>query len=316
MMKKLNFRVPFTGFCWHNFFSDFAAVHTYLTAAPDARLDKLQEDYYFLFETLSGASSTVPQTDDDASECADNIDFCMRFAGYAYETVADNLRAVLEASIDAGYPVIGHMRNREYGLTRVLVGYDGDAPIMAETHGAQKEPPAPPTYDELDCLYVITGRVEPSRTLVDGLRNIERALAASLDGGFWDSLAGQFNFWHDLKEQPIEAIKQRFDSAKAVGWNFDHCHNFAETFRHRVHPALQDSRLDEFCVQIDRSYDSAHDLQWTLIALHDCRDWSTKRWQSLEAGMCMCERWVIEKLKQNDIEVLAAIRGMLAVLTA
>lgn len=313
-MKKLDFRVPFTGFCWHNFFSDFAAVHTYLTAAPDARLDKLQEDYYFLFETLCGASSTLLRTDDDASESAANIDFCMGLAGYTYAQVTEDLRGALEASINAGYPVIGHMRDRVYGPTRVLVGYDGGVPIMSDTPGAQKEPPAPPTYAEMDCLWVITGRCAPTRTLADGLRRIEEALTASLDGGFWDGLAASFDYWRDLKEAPIETIKTRFDAAKAVGWNFDHCHNFAETFRHRVHPALQDSRLDAFCAQIDRSYDSAHDLQWTLIALHDCRDWSKKRWQSLEAGMCMCVRWTIERLKQNDVEVLDAIRGMLAVL--
>ena len=117
-----------------------------------------------------------------------------------------------------------------------------------------------------------------------------------------------------MEEISFEELKARFVAIKTVGWDFDHCHNFAEVFRARILPELRDSRMDEYCQQISDRYCFSHDQQWQLIALHDCRDWSQRKFQCLEAGMCTSVQWILEKLAQNDREVLKNIRSMIQVL--
>lgn len=338
-MKKLDFNVPFTGFCWLGFLSSFAAVYTHLEGfcgktdydckkETDGQCDGcgncrqglggIQEDWYFLFETLSGVAS-YQEDFDNTTSCPDQnqetIDFCMKLAGYDYKKVVDGFPEALAVSINAGYPVIALMKSRENGPTRVLIGYDGDKIIMAEPVGAQNPPQNAPTYDQIDSMLVIRSKIEPKFTLMDGLRNIERRMQSNLERGIWDDAASRFRYWQDkFSELPFEELKARFDRVKCLGWNFDNCHNFAETFRHRVWEPLQDKRLDEYCRAIDRAYDDSHTRHWQLIAMYECRDWSTRRYNELEWGMCEYVRTVLEQLKKNDEEVLSAIRGMINVL--
>lgn len=328
-MKQLNFIVPYTPFSWHQFLSDFAAVHTYITEVmPTGSCDKdlgwSQEQYYFLFGTFSGCNSflqNMDQTREDPSESLETVDFCMKFCAYDYEVVTENMKDAVVASIDAGYPVIAKMKEAgEHGPTRVLIGYDGDTLIIPDTTNEQKPPKAAPTYDELECLYVIKGRGQLGATLLDGFRNIEKQLVATLEEGAWTTSSNAFDFWgknsggKNFLDLPFEELKGRFEAIKKVAWDFDHCHNFAEVFRTRIVPELRDDRMVGFCKQIDYWYDRSHDQQWQMIALHDCRDWSERRFQCLEAGMCTCVQWTMEQLAKNDREVLKAIRSMIGVL--
>ena len=338
-MKKLDFAIPFTGFSYLGFLSCFAAVHTYLSGQrgqTDYECKKeteekcdgcgncrksiggIQEDWYFLFETLSGVSSyqdTFDHTKPCPEQDAQTIDFCMKLAGYDYERVTDGLPEALAASIDAGFPVIAFMKSGENGPNRVLIGYDNDQIIMAEPVGTQDPPPNPPAYDQIEAMLVIRKKIEPQVTLADGLRNIEHRMQANLDEGIWDDAADRFCYWRDnLSELPFEELKARFERVKQLAWNFDNCHNFAETFRHRVWEPMEDQRLDKCCKAIDRAYDDSHTRHWQLIAICDCRDWSQRRYNELEWGMCEHVRTALAQIKKNDEDVLAAVRERLDIL--
>ena len=59
---------------------------------------------------------------------------------------------------------------------------------------------------------------------------------------------------------------------------------------------------------IDAAYDLTHTRAWQIIALNDCRDWSNRRYNELEWGMCGCVEMCVESIKQNDEEVLGAVK--------
>lgn len=319
-MKELRFNIPFTGYSCHSFLSDFAAVHTYITEMiPTGTSDKdlrwYQEMYYFLFGTLSGCNSflqNMEQNREDPSEDIETVDFCMKFCGYSYRVVKENLMKALIDSIDRGYPVIAKMKNAEYGASRVLIGYDCDKIIIPPCGSEQKPSDTAPMYEEIECLYIIDEKCEPEYTLLNGLKNIENTLEESIEYGAWTNSAEYFDYFDkNMKDMPFEEIKSRFEAVKNVAWNFDRCHNFAETFRKRILPELRDSRLDEYCKQIDYWYKLSLEQQWQIIALHDCRDWGERRWDCLEAGMCTCIKWTMESLAKNDEEVLKIIKKMI-----
>ncbi|MBQ8541601.1 MAG: hypothetical protein IJ435_09045 [Clostridia bacterium] len=324
-MNKVNFCIPFTGYSCHSFLSDFAAVHTYitetmLTGESDKNLGWYQEMYYFLFGTLTGCNSflqNMEQSRNDPAEDIETVDFCMKFCGYAYDMVRHNMENALIESIDRGYPVIAKMKNAEFGPSRVLIGYDKDKIIVPACSNEQSPPPTAPIYEEIECLYIIRGIGRKERTLLDGFRNIEKSLKESIQYGAWANSAEVFDYFgKNMKDTPFEEIKSRFEAVKNIAWNFDRCHNFAETFRKRIIPDLRDIRLDEYCKQIDYWYKQSLEQQWQLIALHDCRDWSERRWDCLEAGMCTCVNWTMESLAKNDEEVLKVVQQMIEVLEA
>lgn len=202
-MKKINFIVPFTAFARHSFLSDFAAVHTYITEVmPTGTCDKnlgwIQENNYFLFGTLSGSNSflqNMEQTRKDPCEVLETMDFCMQFCGYSYQIVTENMKEAVAASIDTGYPVIAKMKTDEYGACRVLIGYDEDKVIIPEATKEQRPPLSAPSYEEMECLYVITGREQASKTLLDGLKNIEQQLSESIRYGAWTNSADSFDYF-------------------------------------------------------------------------------------------------------------------------
>lgn len=110
------------------------------------------------------------------------------------------------------------------------------------------------------------------RSLLDGLRRVEGVLQSILEEEVWEDMESRFAYWPlGLRERPFEELRARFERMKQIGWNFDHCHNVAEVFRHRITTELQDSRLEPFCRIIDAAYDSSHNCQWTLIGLADGR---------------------------------------------
>ncbi len=322
-MKELRFNIPFTGYSCHSFLSDFAAIHTYitetmLTEKSDKNLGWYQEMYYFLFGTLSGCNSflqNMEQSRNDPAEDIETVDFCMKFCGYAYDIVGYNMKNALIESIGRGYPVIAKMKNTEFGTSRVLIGYDEDRIIVPACSNEQSPSPAAPIYEEIECLYVIRGICQKERTLLDGFRNIEKSLKESIQYGAWTNSPEAFDYFgKNMNEISFEEIKLRFETVKNIAWNFDRCHNFAETFRKRIIPELMDTRLDEYCRQIDYWYKLSLEQQWQLIALHDCRDWRERRWDCLEAGMCTCIKWTMESLAENDREVLKVIQKMIEVL--
>ena len=338
-MTALDFRVPFTGFADLSFYNCFASAYVYLkgfeevtdydcarknggqcTGCGNCRqtLSAIQEDWYFIFGTLTGDFSHWESFDGTAvkvpHEDEKYVDFCMKLAGFAYQKITSDFKSALTASIANARPAIAVLKDRKKGACRLLVGYDEDAVFIANPQGSQNGDAVAPRYDEIDYMYVITDCGEPTRTLLDGLKNIERTLVSVLDGGVWEDFRRRFTFWDGLKDRPFEDTKAVFARATQLCWNFDHCHNVAETFRHQVFPALCDDRLRTYLNAIDYAYDSSHTCQWAMMALHDCRDWSKREWESKEAGMCLYAEWTIDQLKKNDEDVLAAVRGMIQIL--
>ncbi len=146
---------------------------------------------------------------------------------------------------------------------------------------------------------------------------MEGVLQSILEEEVWEDMESRFAYWPlGLRERPFEELRARFERMKQIGWNFDHCHNVAEVFRHRITTELQDSRLEPFCRIIDAAYDSSHNCQWTLIGLADGRDWSKRLFECEEAGFCMLAQWTIARLRKNDADVLTAVRGMIGALEA
>lgn len=340
-MPTLDFHVPFTGFADLSFYNCFAAAYVYLegfepvtdydcarkttgncTGCGNCRktLSAIQEDWYFIFGTFTGDFSHWEMFDGNTAdrpphEDESYVDFCMKLAGYTYQKVTSDFKSALVASIDNARPVIAVLKDRKKGACRLLIGYDGDTTLMANPKGSQNEDAVAPQYDEIEYLYVITACGQPTCTLLDGLKNIERTLVSVLERGVWEDFRRHFAFWDGgLKDKPFEETKATFARATQLCWNFDHCHNVAETFRHQVFPALQDDRLEPYRNEIDRAYDNSHNSQWAMMALHDCRDWSKREWESKEWGMCIYAEWTIDQLKKNDEDVLASIRGMIKIL--
>lgn len=338
-MKKLDFQVPFTGFSHLGFHSALAAVHTYLEAcsAPDdydcEKRDSekcsgcgncrkgaggLQDDWYFYFEVLCGRAS-FSENFDGTRQNPYTIaeDFCLELAGYAYEKAAADFPAALRKSIDAGTQAIAFLKPYAKNNCVVFIGYDGDHPLMAEPGGAQQPPSRPPEWDEVDHLVLLRGKTARRRSLLDGLRRVEGVLQSILEEEVWEDMESRFAYRPlGLREKPFEELRARFERMKQIGWNFDHCHNVAEVFRHRITTELQDSRLEPFCRIIDAAYDSSHNCQWTLIGLADGRDWSKRLFECEEAGFCMLAQWTIARLRKNDADVHTAVRGMIGALEA
>ena len=338
-MKKLDFRVPFTGFAHLSWFNAFAAAYVHIegfegktdydcpketsgqcNGCGNCRggLGGIQESWYFLFQTLS-ACAAYQQDFSATLVCPDQdeevFDFCMKLAGYRYERITEDLPNALRASIDAGIPAIAWMKEGDHGPARVLIGYDGDELIMAEPKGAQNPPEQAPAYGDIARLYIIKEKGAPERTLLDGLRRIERVMQSNLDRRIWDEAKEPFDYWNgNLSVVSFEDLKNRFDRIKSLAWNFDNCHNFSEAFRQAVFEPLRDSRLEEARRTIDRAYDDSHTRHWQLIALYECRDWTNRRYNELEWGMCECVRTALTQLKANDEQVLAAVRDMIALL--
>ncbi len=327
-MKKLDFDTPFSGFSHMGFFNCMAAVHTHF-AFPQAPTEYkngwdyeispggMQEDWLFLFGTMSGYNSTLESLDGQKQRPADQsvyADFCMKFAGMRYHTVTDaaGFKDALVDSIERGYPVIAVLN--QPNQCRVLIGCDEDAILCADPQGVEV-PTEDVTYADIKALYVITERGEPEYTLVDGLKNLEASLVAVLDGRYWDMIVKQFDYWENgYAEKPLEETKKLFERLTALMCNFDHCHNVSTVFCHKAHPELWDDRLAKASVKIDGAYFDAHETQWALQALHDCRHWHHPEWCSKESGMFMFVRIGAENLRKDDKAVLAAVRKMIAVL--
>jgi hypothetical protein len=93
-------------------------------------------------------------------------------------------------------------------------------------------------------------------------------------------------------------------------WHVFNCHNFAETFRQRIHGELQNPALDSMCDTIDYCCDCIHDLAWAVIGFEKCADWT------MHEGFYFGEMidLTLKQLAQNDEKTLDAVKKMLAVL--
>lgn len=329
--SQLNFTLPFSGFNSLTFINCFASVYMFLENVEfkneyecpakegkgcngcgncNESAGKKQEDFYFLFDTMSGRSSVRPDFDNtykDIDSNPETIDFLMKLTGYTYSTIKDDFASAIKNSVDNGYPAFVRMKDTSNGDFRVITGYDGESLIMADPKGAQRNPNIP-AYSDIDEIVIITGKGEPVYTFADGLKRIRDVMTGNRENKIWEGCIQKFMYWDEkLQDADFDEIKRRVKRISDMSWYNFNCHNFAETFRHKIWKPMQDERLNEVYRQIDESYDNSHTRNWQIIGLNDCRDWSSRRYNELEWGYCTCIVQCLEKLREYDKEVLAAI---------
>jgi hypothetical protein len=224
-MKKLDFSIPFSGFCSTSFINCFASVYMYLEGFDGVdsgatfcnewvngqcnscgncatKPQALQERFFFLFDTMCGRSSLRCRFDGQQTETEflingkgdfydggseDNIDFLFGFAGYNYHTVTNiaSFKNEIISSIEDGKPVIVKLRDNKVPFA-VVTGYDDDSLICPDFRAAQKSPEPAVAYDGIIGVFVIGDKTTPQYTLADGLKRIERVMEYSLTEGLWD----------------------------------------------------------------------------------------------------------------------------------
>lgn len=156
--------------------------------------NKKQEDFYFLFYTLSVRSSIRPNfhnTPENIDENLESIDFLFKF-----------------------------------------IGYDNNLLIMADLANAQRKPKIL-TYDDIFEIIVITERTKPVYTLVGDLKRIHMVMSNNIKIKVRDEYIQQFMYWDEkLQDANFEEIKCRFKCICDISWYNFNCYNFAEVFRY------------------------------------------------------------------------------------
>lgn len=303
----------------------------------------LQERYFFLFDTMCGRSSLRCRFDgtstemeklinnsgwDDDGGSANNIDFLFGLTGYRYHTAtdADVFKSEIAASISMNKPVIAKLKKNIVPFA-VITGIDEDKIICPDFKHAQKSPDPVVTYDSIEALYLIDSRAAPKYSLIDGLKRIEYVMEGCLREGLWSEYMKKIGTYgpDSLGEDQPEGRKKRMKRLADTMWYTFNCHNFAEVFRtylgDRPMAYLYDAvgdinrlgapALYETINTISWRYGYTHDLAWSIIGLDECINWND--WKSHYYGDML--EVILDKLKENDQEVLNCIREIIQKLT-
>lgn len=349
--NSIAFDIPFSGFATTTFINCFASAYMHLEGIAatgerehacaeraGATCDRcgncgrtpvaMQERYFFLFDTMCGRSALrcrfdgtptvmerlVCETDFYDAGTDDTVNFLFGFAGYAYRrlTEAAAFPGAVAASIDAGRPVLAKVREGE-GRFRVVTGYDGDALLGPDYAGAQRPPERPPMYDEIVALYVVGEKEPPRYGLRDGLERIKMVMEANAAEDVWGVYREKMGLYtkDSLRSVGIEERQARLARVAETMWHTFNCHNFAEVFRQRHYPPLQNPAFDALCHEIGGPcYGYTHDLAWALIGLAERADWTRHHaiYFGEMAELTLCQ------INRNDMRVLAIVKEMLAIL--
>jgi len=356
-MKKLDFPYPFSGFRDLDFTNCFTGVYMYLEGIQGIEdfecakkhgrpcdgcgncggqtLQNLQGQFFFLFDTVSGRSATVRGWGNKPTaifqeiyDTEDMVDFIMGYAGYGYERHTENLMEHIRAAVDGGAPALVRLKREGPYLDgkgdsfRVIIGYDGNKLRMANPRGANNKPKKAPKRNEIDSVYVITGKAQRKYTLPDALRRIRRVMEFDRETGAWGEYIRAFEkYWDRLKGHSLQELKQLHKNAwEGAIWN---CHNFAETFRvvkgppvdeNWIWAELRNPALESLCLRIDWAYDNSHTHQWQLRSLYETRSWKKKYYNEMEWGMCENAATVLRLIKEDDDVVYRAVCDMIEIL--
>ena len=228
------------------------------------------ERYFFVFDTVCGRSSLRWRFDgtptqmqllisgaayDDGTD--DTADFLFGYAGYEYRQITDPavFQDEIKKSIDRGRPVIA--KAREGGARfRVITGYDGGTSICPDYGNAQDKPEGAPSLDELEIHYIIGNKTAPRYTFLDGLKRIRCVMEYNQNEKLWDGYMGKIGLYGSggLGEVSMEEKKARMKRVADTMWHTFNSHNFAEVFRNRSIPELQNPAFDESCQKIGGPY--------------------------------------------------------------
>jgi len=348
-MRPTDYDFHFSGFRGLDFTNCFTALFMYLEGIqgggqPSLTLANHAVQHFFLFDTISGRSATVwgwggkpTAVYGEIYDTDDTIGFVMGYAGYSYERRTGNLMEHIRASLDGGIPVLARLKtgrpytDKEADSFRLIVGCDGNRLRVPAPKGAQKASKKAPRLNEIDSVYVVTGRTQRKYTLLDALRRIRGIMERDREAGVWDEYFHAFeDYWGNLQKLKLKELKALFQSGyRGTTWN---CHNFVETFRTysmnpqcperfnaRVWDELKGARLEAPCNRMDAACDDSHNRQWQLHALHDIRNWRSRyrhKWGSgmLNWSMCEMAATLLRMIKADDEAVYGAVCEMIDIL--
>lgn len=347
MKKTLPFNIPFAPFSGTTFINCFASMYMFLENVVGEdnyeckqqkgqpcdscgnchnKTSAYQERLFFLFDTICGHSSlrcrfngepTMMQTmiSDDSDYETDIINFLFDFTAYEYQklTEPNEFKSAIIESVNSGKPVLAKV-NEKNNSFRIITGYDGDMLISPEYAGAQNNPKAP-MYDEIVTLYIIGNKGKLVFTpltspLEKGLKRIKKVIEYNLQENLWDEYIEKFKYWGNLSEQTTEEIRHCFRRAVDTMWYTFNCHNFGETFRHCVYEEMRGAELMDSWSRISAACDDLHTRAWSVIHLEASIDWK----KCPEWGVCEIMPLLLEKMKQDDIEILNAVKHALDIL--
>lgn len=360
-MASLNFNVPFSAFQSTTFINCFTSVYLYLQGRGEANVTTpcsqwesgscnscgncstkphaLQEQFFFLFDTLCGRSSLRCRYDGSFSEAAkliseqdlddgcakNNIDFLFGFAGLAYHKTDDAaaFKKEIAASIEQNRPVIARLKGNAVPFA-VIIGLDGDRPLCPDFRCAQKAPDPAVSLDGIERLYLIDGETAPKYTLIDGLKRIEQIMAEASAEGRWDEYMAKIGTYgpDSLGSDSPEGRAARMKRLADTMWVTFNSHNFAELFRsclpergsgsvyHNIGSVGRLAEHPDILFTISRSYGYTHDLAWSIIGLEKCLRWDD--WSSHYYGDML--ELIIRQIKENDETVLDCIRQLIKLL--
>jgi hypothetical protein len=361
--KTLPFNIPFSGFCGTTFINCFASTYMYLENIAVGGSDydcrqlsgkpcnscgncgmggdtpiSVQEKYFFLFDTLCGHSSLRCRFDGTPTEMerminafdfydggtADNIDFLFGLAGYGYHAATGEFKNAITASIDNGRPVIAQVKPGG-GRFRVITGYAGEALACPDYTNAQNKPTSPPTYDELEVLYITDEKTTPRFTLKDGLERIKKVLDYNFNEDLWGGYTEKMGLYtsDSLGKASLDEKRALMKRVAETMWHTFNCHNFAEVFRKYLNndvgvysrigdmDKLRSPRLAQLLGEISGPCCGyTHDLAWALIGLEQCADW-TKHAAGYFGEMV---ELTLSQIAKNDARVREIIGELLKVL--
>ena len=367
MKKELNFTIPFSGFTTTDFINCFTSTYMILeliSGNDDYNCQKrsgekccgcgncrnstanVQEKLFMLFDTMCGRSSLrcrfdgeptemqkwVGETEEDNCGTDETVEFLFGFAGYEYQmmTVPGEFKTAIQASIDAGKPVIAKVKKGK-GRFRVITGYDENADdigvtlICPDFTNAQHKPEGAPAYDELKAVYIIGNKIAPRFTVIDGLKRIRKVLEYNRDENLWGGYTEKMGLYtaDSLGRVDVEEKKARMKRVADTMWHTFNCHNFAEVFRRyrdgdaAVYDHIGDMKklsnpaLKQLWEAIGGPCNGyTHDLAWALIGLEGCAIWTRHAagyfGEMIELTLC--------QIAKNDAGVLEAIQKAIEIL--
>ena len=326
MKKEIAFNVPFNGFAGATFLNCFTSVYMFFENLPAEQNEK----YFFLFGTMCGHTSLRFRYGGEPTEyekklcvrdfydCGGDyaMEFLFGFAGYDYGQMINpaDFRAEIFSAIDAGRPVIVGTK-AEADQYRVVTGYDGDKLISPNYANAQRPPENPPSFDEIEVLYVFGGKTTPRFGLSDGLKRIAEVMEYNINENLWGTYLDKFSSHHATSDSFIDAgadeKKTRIQRLQKSMWDVMNTHNFCEVFRNCHHDGLRDPAFDELRKKIGGPYYGyTHDLSAALITLADQADFS--HYYACFYGEMI--ELTLSQIAKNDAGVLEAVKEMIRLL--
>jgi len=326
MKNSINFNIPFSGFQGTTFLNCFTSVYMFLENTPCDQ----QEKHFFLLGTMCGHTSLRFRYNGEPTEmekllcvrdfydCGGDyaMEFLFGFTGYDYGQMINpaDFKEEIISSINAGKPlIVGTKSNADQ--YRVIIGYDGDKLLSPEYSNAQRPPENPPSYDDIEVLYVFGDKIPPRFGLLDGLKRIVQVMEYNISENLWGTYLDKFSSYHPTSDSFMKADteekKARMKRLQKSMWDVMNTHNFCEVFRNCHHDDLRNPSLDELRNKIGGPfYGYTHDLSAALITLADQADWA--HYYAHFYGEMI--ELTLSQIAKNDAEVLDAIKQMIEIL--